>query len=177
MGPRAVASGGASGARHPDLKSVPPHFTFGPPFATYIQYCIFKMWHPFWFWPLLLVLAPPGFGPSLWFWPPFWFWPSLLLNPGDGPDGPWCGAPPLVEPIWGRVLCMLQTGFSQQQAFHVSSFICWQTFRKPFSTDCKTLNKSNNCETSCCPRDLPALCFLKLTPIFLSILVLKNLLK
>jgi len=39
----------------PHLKSVPPHFTFGPPFATYIQYCILKM-------------CPP-----------------LLLNPGDGP--------------------------------------------------------------------------------------------
>jgi len=34
---------------------VPPHFTFGPPVATYIQYCILKMWLP------------------------------LLLNPGDGP--------------------------------------------------------------------------------------------
>jgi len=32
-----------------------PHFTFGPPVATYIQHCILKIW------------------------------PSLLLNPGDGP--------------------------------------------------------------------------------------------
>jgi len=66
--PRAVASGGASGARTPHLKSVPPHFTFGPLVAAYIQYCILKMWSP------LLVLAPPS-----------GFWPPLLLNPGDGP--------------------------------------------------------------------------------------------
>ena len=52
---RAVASGGGRGARPPHLKLVPPHFTFGPPVATYIQYCILKMWLP------------------------------LLLNPGDGP--------------------------------------------------------------------------------------------
>jgi len=39
-----------------------PHFTFGPPVATYIQCYILKMWPPFWF------LAP------------------LMLNPGDGPD-------------------------------------------------------------------------------------------
>ena len=38
-----------------------PHFTFGPPVAAYIQYCIFKMW------PLLLVFGPPA------------------ANPGDGP--------------------------------------------------------------------------------------------
>ena len=38
----------------PHLKSVPPHFTFGPPVPTYIQYCILKMWPPFWF------LAPPA---------------------------------------------------------------------------------------------------------------------
>ena len=31
-----------------------PHFTFGPPVAAYIQYCILKMWPPFWF------LAPPA---------------------------------------------------------------------------------------------------------------------
>jgi len=52
---------GASGARLPHLKSAPLHFTFGPPVAAYIQYCIFKMW--------------PSSG----------FWPPLLLNPGDGP--------------------------------------------------------------------------------------------
>jgi len=33
---------GASGAW-------PPHFTFGPPVAAYIQYCILNMWPPFWF--------------------------------------------------------------------------------------------------------------------------------
>jgi len=44
----------ASGAR-------PPHFTFGPPVAAYIQYCILKMW------------------------PPSRFCPPLLLHPGDGP--------------------------------------------------------------------------------------------
>ena len=37
----------------------PPHFTFGDPVATYIQYCILKMW------------------------------PPLLLNPGDGPGSLW----------------------------------------------------------------------------------------
>jgi len=59
-----VASGGASGARPPHLRSVPPHFTFGPPVATYIQYCILKMWPP------LLV-----FDPSFWFLaPPSSFW-------------------------------------------------------------------------------------------------------
>jgi len=36
---RAVASGGASGAR-------PPHFTFGPLVSAYIQYSIIKMWPP-----------------------------------------------------------------------------------------------------------------------------------
>jgi len=46
------AGGWGSGAR-------PPHFTFGPPVAAYIQYCIFKMWPP------LLV-----FGPSFWFLAP-----------------------------------------------------------------------------------------------------------
>ena len=65
---RAVASGGACGARPSHLKSVPPHFTFGPPVVVYIQYCILKMWPPFWF------LAPL-----------FGSWPLLLLNPGDGP--------------------------------------------------------------------------------------------
>ena len=44
---RAVASGGGSGARPPHLKSVSPHFTFGPLAAAYIQYSIFKMWPPF----------------------------------------------------------------------------------------------------------------------------------
>jgi len=33
---RAVASGGANGARPPHLKLVLPHFTFGPPVALYI---------------------------------------------------------------------------------------------------------------------------------------------
>jgi len=44
---------------HPHLKSVPPHFTFSPLVATYIQYSILKMCPP------LLVLAPPSG-----FWPP-----------------------------------------------------------------------------------------------------------
>ena len=35
------------------LKSEPPHFTFGPPVAAYIQYCILKMWLT------LLVFGPP----------------------------------------------------------------------------------------------------------------------
>jgi len=52
----------------PHLKSVLPTFTFGPPVAAYIQYCILKMWPPFWF------MSPPS-----------GFWPSLLLKPGDGP--------------------------------------------------------------------------------------------
>jgi len=52
---------GTSGAWAPHLKSVPLHFTFGPPVAAYIQYCILNMCPPFWF------LSPP------------------LLNPGDGP--------------------------------------------------------------------------------------------
>jgi len=50
---RAVASGGAGGARPLHLKSVPPHFRFGPPVAAHIQYCILKM-------------CPPPSG----FWPP-----------------------------------------------------------------------------------------------------------
>jgi len=37
-----------------------PHLTFGPPVAAYIQYCIFKIWPPFWFWPLFLVFGPPA---------------------------------------------------------------------------------------------------------------------
>jgi len=52
----------------PHLKSVPPHSTFGPPVAAYIQYCILKMWSPFCF-----------------FAPPSGFWHQLLLNLGDGP--------------------------------------------------------------------------------------------
>jgi len=58
-----VASGGGSGARPSHLKSVPPHFTFGPLVAAYIQYSVSKMCLPLWF------LAP------------------LLLNPGDEPAG------------------------------------------------------------------------------------------
>jgi len=56
---RSVASGGGSGARTPHLTSVPPHLTFGPPLAAYIQYYILKMWPPSGFWPLLLVLGSP----------------------------------------------------------------------------------------------------------------------
>jgi len=55
---------GASGARAPHLKSVPPHFTFGPPVAAYIQYSVLYFKN----------LAPRS-----------GFWPPLLLNPGDGP--------------------------------------------------------------------------------------------
>jgi len=52
---RAVASGETSGARPPHLKSVPPHFTFGHLVAANIQYSIFKMFPPpFWF------LVPPA---------------------------------------------------------------------------------------------------------------------
>ena len=58
---------GATGARHPRLKSVPAHFTFGPLVAAYFPFSILKMWPPFGFWPLL-VFAP------------------LLLNPGDEPE-------------------------------------------------------------------------------------------
>ena len=61
------SAGGGSGARPPYLKSVPPHFRFGPPVAAYIQYCILKMC------------------PSFWFLAPFVFLVPLLLNPGDGP--------------------------------------------------------------------------------------------
>jgi len=52
---------GASGARAPHLKSVLPHFTFGPPFATYIQILYFKnVAPPSGFRPLLLVFDPPA---------------------------------------------------------------------------------------------------------------------
>ena len=54
---RAVASQGASGVRPPHLKSVSPHFTFGPPVDAYIQHCILKMCPPSGFWPLFLVFA------------------------------------------------------------------------------------------------------------------------
>jgi len=58
MRTRAVASGGASGAL-PPFEIGAPHLTFDPPVAAYIQYCILKMWPPFWF-------LAPLFG----FWPP-----------------------------------------------------------------------------------------------------------
>ena len=57
----------------PHLKSVPPHFTFDPSVAAYIQYCIWNLW------PLL-----PVFGPSVCFLAP------LLLNPGNGPGPELC---------------------------------------------------------------------------------------
>jgi len=42
----------------PHLESVRPHVTFDPSVAAYIQYCIVKMWPPFWFLaPLLLHLS------------------------------------------------------------------------------------------------------------------------
>ena len=40
MGPQGRRQRGGSGARPPHLKSVSPHFTFGPPVAAYIQHCI-----------------------------------------------------------------------------------------------------------------------------------------
>jgi len=46
MNTRPVASGGASGARSPHVKSVPHHFTFGPLVAVYIQYRILKTCPP-----------------------------------------------------------------------------------------------------------------------------------
>jgi len=55
---RGVASGEASGARSPHLKSVPPNFTFGPLVAAYIQYSILKKETPSGFWPLLF-FGPP----------------------------------------------------------------------------------------------------------------------
>ena len=53
VGDRVVASEWASGARLPHLKSVPPHFTFGPLVAAYIQYSNLKMCPP------LLGFGPP----------------------------------------------------------------------------------------------------------------------
>ena len=44
MSNRAVASGGASGARPPPFETGVPHFTFGPSVAACIQHCILKMW-------------------------------------------------------------------------------------------------------------------------------------
>ena len=49
-----VTASGPSPAWGPVVPGPPiwnrcPHFTFGPPVATYIQYCILKMWPPFWF--------------------------------------------------------------------------------------------------------------------------------
>jgi len=49
---------GGSGARPLHLKSV--HFTFGPPVAAYIQYCIKNVPPLSGFWPLLLVFGPPA---------------------------------------------------------------------------------------------------------------------
>ena len=62
---RAVASGGGQWCPAPPLFEIcTPHFTFGPPVAAYIQYCILKMCNP------LLVFSPS------WFLPPpaakFW---------------------------------------------------------------------------------------------------------
>jgi len=52
---------GGSGALPPHLKSVPPHFTFSLLVATYIQYCILKMWLPLLvFGPSFWLLAPPA---------------------------------------------------------------------------------------------------------------------
>ena len=56
VNPRGLRAGpspaGGQWCPAPHLKSVPPHFTFGSPVATYIQYCILKMFPP------LLVVAP-----------------------------------------------------------------------------------------------------------------------
>jgi len=65
---RAVARGGPV-VPAPPFEIRAPHFMFGPPVASYIQYHILKMWPPYWF-----LASPSG------------FWPPLLLNPGDGPD-------------------------------------------------------------------------------------------
>ena len=48
---RVVASGEASGARPPYLKSVLRHLTFGPAVAAYFQCCILKLCLSFWFLP------------------------------------------------------------------------------------------------------------------------------
>jgi len=50
--PRAVASGGASGAQ-------PPHFTFGPPVAAYIQH-LKNVDPPSVFGPSFCFLTPPA---------------------------------------------------------------------------------------------------------------------
>ena len=44
----------------PHLKSVPPHVTFGPPVAAYIQYCILKIWPPLLVFGHSCFLAPPA---------------------------------------------------------------------------------------------------------------------
>ena len=65
---RAGGSGGDKWCPAPPFEIGAPHLTFSLPVAAYIQYCILKMWSPFWFLASL-----------------FGFWPPLLLNPGDGP--------------------------------------------------------------------------------------------
>jgi len=55
---RVVASGGPV-VPVPHLKSVPPHFTFGPPVAAYINTVFLKCDPPSGFWPLLLVFGSP----------------------------------------------------------------------------------------------------------------------
>ena len=44
----------------PSFEIGAPHFTFGPPVAAYIQYCISKMWPP------LLVFGPSSFLATSW---------------------------------------------------------------------------------------------------------------
>ena len=46
------------------------HFTFGPLVAAYIQYCIFKMWPPFWFLAPLSGFCPPAAKSWRRAWPP-----------------------------------------------------------------------------------------------------------
>jgi len=67
---RAVASGEASGAQPPHLKSVPPISRLTHRLLHTSNTVFKKCGPPFWF------LVPPS-----------GFWPPLLLNPGDGPGG------------------------------------------------------------------------------------------
>ena len=57
---RGQMSKGASGARSPNLKSLPPISRLAP--GCYIHpigYCNFKLWPPSGFWPLFLFFATP----------------------------------------------------------------------------------------------------------------------
>ena len=56
---RASSAGKAVVPGPPIWNQCPPYFTFGPPVAAYIQYCILKMWPPSVFLPLHLVFGRP----------------------------------------------------------------------------------------------------------------------